>query len=71
MDPHVIANISNFIGFANANLAATPLLDASVSTDTAIYPTPDQKQRLFVQLEPSPEQARAITRLWQKFKTGQ
>lgn len=34
-------------------------------------PTPDQQQRLFVQLEPSPEQSRAITRLWQKFRTAQ
>jgi len=26
---------------------------------------------LVTQVEPSPDQARAITRLWQKFKTGQ
>lgn len=71
LDPQVIANISNVIGFANANQAATPLLDASVGMDPAIYPRPDQQQRLVTQVEPSPEQARAITRLWQKFKTGQ
>ena len=71
LNPRVAANISNVIGFANANSAATPLLDASISTDTAIYPTPDQKKRLFVPIEPSTEQTRAITRLWQKFKTGQ
>jgi putrescine transport system substrate-binding protein len=71
LNPRVIANISNAIGFANANSAATPLLDASIAADTTIYPTPDQKQRLFVPIEPSPEQTRAITRLWQKFKTGQ
>jgi putrescine transport system substrate-binding protein len=71
LNPHVAANISNAIGFANANVAATPLLDASIVSNTAIYPTPDEKRRLFVQLEPSLEQTRAITRLWQKFKTGQ
>jgi putrescine transport system substrate-binding protein len=71
MDPKVIANISNTIGFANANKAATPLLDTSISTDPAIYPKADQEQRLVTQVEPSPELARAITRLWQKFKTGQ
>jgi putrescine transport system substrate-binding protein len=71
LKPRVIADISNVIGFANANSAATPLLDAKISADTIIYPTPDQKQRLFVPMEPSPEQTRAITRLWQKFKTGQ
>lgn len=71
MDPKVIANITNFIGYANANSAATPLLDPSIATDNIIFPTPKQQQRLFVQTDDSPEQTRAITRLWQKFKTGQ
>ncbi len=71
LDPHVIANISNTIGFANANKAATALLDTSISTDPAIYPKAGQERRLVTQVEPSPELGRAITRLWQKFKTGQ
>jgi putrescine transport system substrate-binding protein len=71
MDPQVIAKISNFIGYANANVAAMPLLDASLASDPVIYPTLEEKQRLFVQTEDTPEKARAITRLWQKFKTGQ
>jgi putrescine transport system substrate-binding protein len=71
MEPHVIANISRSIGYANANMAATPLLDATIAADPAIYPGPDHQQKLVTQVEPSPEQARAITRLWQKFKTGQ
>ncbi|HTV96931.1 MAG TPA: extracellular solute-binding protein [Steroidobacteraceae bacterium] len=71
MDPQVAANISNVIGNANANLAATALLDASIVSNTAIYPTQDQQQRLFVQTESSSEQSRAITRIWQKFRTGQ
>ncbi len=71
MDPHVIANISNAIGYANANLAATALLDPSIAADPAIYPTTDQMRRLVVQVQLSPEQVRAITRIWQKFKTGQ
>ena len=71
MNPPVIANITNFVGFANAIPAALPLLDASIASDTAVYPTPAEQQRLFVQLEDAPEQSRAITRIWQKFKTGQ
>ena len=71
MNPQVIANISNFIGFANANSGASPLLNASLASDPIIYPPPDQQQRLFVQTEDSPEQTRAITRMWQKFKTAQ
>jgi putrescine transport system substrate-binding protein len=71
MNPQVIANITKFVGFANAIPSASPLLNASIASDPAIYPPPDEQSRLFVQLEDSPEQARAITRLWQKFKTGQ
>lgn len=71
MNPQVIANISNFIGYANGNAAATPLLNASIVADMAVYPPPEQQQRLFVELEDTPEQTRAITRIWQKFKTAQ
>ena len=71
MNPQVIAHITNFIGNANANSAATPLLDASTVADPAVYPPPDQEQRLFVQVEDPPERMRAITRVWQKFKTAQ
>jgi putrescine transport system substrate-binding protein len=71
MDPKVVANITNFIGFANANSASLPLLDASIASDPIVFPPRDQQQRLFVQTEDSPEQSRAITRLWQKFKTAQ
>lgn len=71
MNPQVIANISNFTGFANANRAASPLINPSIVADTIVYPTSDQQQRLFVQSQDSPEQSRAITRLWQRFKTGQ
>jgi len=71
MNPPIIANISNFIGFANANAAATRLLDASIAADPVIFPPREEQRRLFVQTEDSPEQSRAITRIWQKFKTAQ
>ena len=71
MNPQVIANISRYIGNANANSAASPLLDAAIVKDASVYPPPEQRQRLFVQTEDSPEQTRAITRLWQRFKTAQ
>jgi putrescine transport system substrate-binding protein len=71
MEPKVIADVTNFIGFANANSAAMPFLDPSIASNEAIYPTAEGRRRLFVQTEVSPEQSRTITRLWQKFKTGQ
>jgi putrescine transport system substrate-binding protein len=71
MKPEVIAGITNFVGYANANLAATPLVDTSIANDTTSYPTPAQRETLFVQPASTPEQSRAMTRLWQKFKTEQ
>ncbi len=71
MDPKVIADISNFKRYANANLASQPLVLAAVKDDPGIYPPPEQRQKLAVQLADSADQTRAITRVWQKFKTGQ
>ena len=71
MRPEVMAAVSNFKRYANANAAALPLVDKSVTEDPGIYPPPEQRQRLTVQLADSIDQTRAITRVWQKFKTGQ
>jgi putrescine transport system substrate-binding protein len=71
MTPQVIADVSNFKRYADANLAAQALVRADVKEDPAIYPTPEQLPRLSVQLADSAEQTRAITRVWQEFKTGQ
>jgi putrescine transport system substrate-binding protein len=71
MEPKVIADISNFKRFANANLASQPYVLDSVKDDPAIYPPPQLREKLAVQLADSPEQTRVITRMWQKFKTGQ
>jgi spermidine/putrescine-binding protein len=45
MKPEVIAEITNFVGSANANLGATPLLDPVIANDTASYPTLDTMAR--------------------------
>jgi putrescine transport system substrate-binding protein len=71
MTPQVIADVSNFKRYANANLASQPLVLPAVKDDPGIYPTPEQRQKLALQQADSPEQTRAITRVWQKFKTGQ
>jgi putrescine transport system substrate-binding protein len=71
MNPEVIAEITNFKGYANGNAAAQPLVLASVKNDPGIYPTPELLAKLSVQLADSADQTRAITSVWQKFKTGQ
>jgi len=71
MTPKVIADISNFKRYANADAQAQSLLDPSVRDDPGIYPPREQREKLAVQLADSTDQTRAITRVWQKFKTGQ
>jgi putrescine transport system substrate-binding protein len=71
LNPQVMANITSTVGSANANTFSLKLLDTAIASDPMIFPTPEQQQRLFVQSEDSPEQSRAITRIWQRFKTGQ
>jgi putrescine transport system substrate-binding protein len=71
LEPKVIADISNFKRYANANLASQPYVLESVKDDPAIYPPPQLREKLAVPLTYSPEQTRVITRMWEKFKTGQ
>jgi putrescine transport system substrate-binding protein len=71
LTPQVAADITNFKRFANANLASQPLLLPDVKADSGIYPTPEIMARLKVQTADTPQQARLVTRAWQKFKTGQ
>ena len=71
LSPQVAADISNFKRFANANAASAQFLHQDVRSDPGIYPTPQVLARLKVQTADAPDQARAQTRAWQKFKTGQ
>jgi putrescine transport system substrate-binding protein len=71
MSPRVSADVSDFRRYATANAAGLPLVQAAVRDDPGIYPPPELRQKLAVQLADSPDQTRAITRVWQKFKTGQ
>ncbi len=71
MAPQVSADVSDFRRYATGNLAALPLVQPAVRDDPGIYPPPALRQKLAVQLADSPDQTRAITRVWQKFKTGQ
>ena len=71
LTPKVIADISNFKRYANADMQAQSLIDPTVRDDPGIYPPVEQQKQLAVQLADSADQTRAITRVWQKFKTGQ
>lgn len=70
MQPQVMADVSDYINYANSNAAATPLLNASVRDNPAIYPDADIRQRLFPQKSQDVKGMRAITRVWSTVKSG-
>jgi putrescine transport system substrate-binding protein len=71
MDPSVSAKFTSYVGFATANTASAQLLDPKITEGGIAFPTVEERKRLQVETADDPETTRAITRLWQKFKTGQ
>jgi putrescine transport system substrate-binding protein len=70
LEPQVIAEASNVTNYANANLAATPLVDKSITGNPAMYPDAETLKRCFGELPPGPAAMRAETRAFSNFKTG-
>lgn len=71
MRPDVIAKVTNEIGYANANKAATPLVDEAIRSDPAMYPDPERLANVYVTDLRTPEEARLIVREFTRVKTGQ
>ena len=71
MEPEVIAKASNYVFYANGNLASQPFLDPEILNDPAIYPTPEVLEKLFVSHPSDARTQRLVTRMWTKVVTGQ
>ena len=70
LQPQVIAAVSEYVGYANANTQADALMDEQVRQNPSIYPSAAVQQRLYVSSELPPEVMRWITRSWNKLKSG-
>ncbi|NWL78553.1 spermidine/putrescine ABC transporter substrate-binding protein PotF [Pseudomonas taiwanensis] len=70
LQPKVIAQVTDYIRYANSNKAATPLVAAEVRNDPAIYPDDTTRARLFTQKTQPQKAMRLITRTWNAVKTG-
>jgi putrescine transport system substrate-binding protein len=68
--PDVIAEISNYVAYANANKASLALLDPAIANDKTIFPSEDVKANLFSYKVLNKKIDRAITRLWTEIKSG-
>jgi putrescine transport system substrate-binding protein len=68
--PEVAAKNSDFLSYANGNLASQKLIDPKIFNDKGIYPDEATQQKLFVISARDPVTQRIINRLWTKVKTG-
>jgi putrescine transport system substrate-binding protein len=68
--PEVAAKNSDFLSYANGNLASQKLIDARILNDKNIYPDDATLAKLFVITARDPATQRIINRLWTRVKTG-
>ncbi len=68
--PDVAAKNSDFLSYANGNLASQKLVDPKILNDRNIYPDDATLKKLFVITARDPATQRVINRLWTKVKTG-
>ena len=68
--PDIAARNSNFLSYANGNVASQKLLDPKILDDKNIYPDEAMIAKLFVITARDPATQRIINRLWTKVKTG-
>jgi putrescine transport system substrate-binding protein len=71
MRPEVIAKASNFVSYANGNLASQQFIDDGIKSDKSVYPDAETMKRLFVKTSYDPKTQRVVTRTWTKVVTGQ
>lgn len=68
--PDIIAKASNYTQYANANAAATQMVDEAIRNDPNVYPTPEMSKRLFVTTTKGQELLREVNRQWTRVLTG-
>jgi putrescine transport system substrate-binding protein len=68
--PEVAARNSDFLSYANGNLASQKLVDPKILNDKNIYPDEATLRKLFVITARDPATQRVINRLWTRVKTG-
>ena len=68
--PDVVAPITDYVAYANPNLAANEFVDPEVLNDPAIYPSEEVMANLFVAKSRPLASQRIITRAWNRIKSG-
>lgn len=67
MRPEVIAEISNYVRYANANKDALPLIDADIRNNPGIYYPSELLERMHIVVPPT-RMERTLTRTWNRVR---
>lgn len=70
LKPEVAAKNSDYVSYANGNLASQKFLDKSVLNDPGVYPPAETMDKLYTIESRSPREQRLLNRLWTRIKTG-
>lgn len=70
LKPEVAAKNSNFIAYANGNLASQKLIDKAVFDDKTVFPDEATLKKLYTIQAKDSKTQRLANRLWTKVKTG-
>ncbi len=68
--PDVAAKNTNFISYANGNLASQALIDKAILNDRGIYPDAATMAKLYTISAHDQKTQRLVNRLWTRIKTG-
>ncbi|MEZ5924336.1 MAG: polyamine ABC transporter substrate-binding protein [Hyphomicrobiaceae bacterium] len=68
MRPEVIAKATNYVAYANGNLASQKFVDKAILEDTRIYPGAETIKRLYTTTPNDQKTQRALTSIWRKMK---
>jgi len=70
LTPEVIAKVSDYVGYANPNPAAHPLMDEDIANNTGVYPPQSVLDNTYVSVELPQNIIRTMTRSWTRIKSG-
>ncbi|MBI4275173.1 MAG: polyamine ABC transporter substrate-binding protein [Rhizobiales bacterium] len=68
--PEVAARNSNFVVYANGNLASQKFIDKAILNDRVIYPDAETMKTLYTIAAHDQKTQRLMNRLWTRIKTG-
>ena len=71
MEPEVIAKATNYVYYANGNLASQEFVEPEIVEDPAIYPDEETMAKMFTVQPYDTRTQRLLTRSWTRIVTGQ